>query len=222
MLDRGVYLTSRARAPTSPFDGGTADDHRPLQELLAARLGHAVHEADRRRRRRPRPHQGRRHRRGQLREPGPEQPALPRLGDQLLGRPDAHRRPDERRHRLRLAGQQPHPRRRRDRPPADHRQRQEARDRVLGRRQGLRTRPGSRPSSKRPGPRSRSSATTRSPAATTRPRPRSAAPGCRPRPSRPTWPRPRARPAPTSSSSTRTGAPSTTRPRSSTSRSWPR
>ena len=71
------------------------------------------------------------------------------------------------------------------------------------------------------GPRSRSSATTRSPAATTRPRPRSAAPGCRRRPSKPTWRR-RARPAPTSSSSTRTGAPSTTRPPSSTRRSWPR
>ena len=43
----------------------------------------------------------------------------------------------------------------------------------------------------------------------------------RPRSSRRTS-RPRARPAPTSSSSSRTGAPSTTRRRSPTSRSWPR
>ena len=161
------------RLPVRRRDGR---HHRPLQGLLAARLGPAVHQADRQRRRVPLPDQGCRHRHRQLREPGPERPEVAHQGHGLLGRSAAHRRAGAGRHRLRLAGQQPHPRRRRERPPPDHHERQEARHR--GRRARARTsrRRASRRSSPRPGRRSPSSATTRSPAATTRRPPRSAAP----------------------------------------------
>ena len=77
------------RLPVRRRDGR---HHRPLQGLLAARLGPAVHQADRQRRRVPRPDQGRRHRHRQLREPGPERPEVAHQGHRLLGRSDAHRR----------------------------------------------------------------------------------------------------------------------------------
>ena len=49
LLDRGVYLTLKSsKGADFPFDGGTRRHHRPLQGLLAAGLGPAVHEADRR------------------------------------------------------------------------------------------------------------------------------------------------------------------------------
>ena len=93
LLDRGVYLTLKDKGADFPFDGGTADitgrckDCSPLgwDTPYTKRTGNAgavrdlikgADIADR-----------------QLREPGPEQPALPRLGDHLLGRPAAHRRP---------------------------------------------------------------------------------------------------------------------------------
>ena len=223
LLDRGVYLTLKAKGADFAVRWRHGRHHRPLQGLLAARLGHC------RTRSGPAnagavraPDQGRRHRRRQLREPGAEQAALPRLGDELLGRPALHRRPRRRRHRLRLAGQQPHPRRRRRR--ASCRRSRTSTKRgiaVLGRGQGPRRRAqaghprGGRHEGRDPRlrrdrrrlPRDRDEGRQRA--------------ACRPRPSRRTSP-PRARPAPTSSSSTRTGAPSTTRRRSSTSRSWPR
>ena len=222
MLDRGVYLTLKEQGRRLPVRRRDGRDHRPLQGLLAARLGHAVHEADRQRGRRPRPHRGRRHRRRQLREPGAEQPALPRLGDQLLGRPPVHRRPGQRRDRLRLARQQPHPRRRRDRPaPDDHQHRRSggSRTRAPARTRRRRAR---RPSSRPPGRRSRSSATTRSPAATTRPPTRVGSAGLSAKAVKDDVAKARdGRRGPRHRLS-RTGAPSTTRRRSPTRRSWPR
>ena len=189
LLDRGVYLTLKKKGADFPFDGGTAEitgrckDCSPLgwDTPYTKRTGNAGAVRDL--------IEGADIAVANFENPAPEQPALPRLGDQLLRRPQVHRRPRQRRDRLRLARQQPHPRRRRDRPAPDDQQRQEARDRLLGRGQELRRRRARRRSSRRPGRRSRSSATTRSPAATTRPRPGSAAPACRPRRSRRTSPR---------------------------------
>ena len=122
------------RLPVRRRDGR---DHRP-HLLLGVRLGAARHQADRQRRRDAGADQGRGHRHRQLREPGTEPRPLAYERDGLLGRPRDHRRPGERRHRLRLARQQPHRRRRRRRDPPDDRQPQGARPGLLGRGQGFR------------------------------------------------------------------------------------
>ena len=93
MLDRGVYLTLKTKGADFPFDGGTAEitgrckDCSPLgwDTPYTQRTGNAGVVRDL--------IEGRRHRRRQLREPGARQPALPRLGHHLLGRPAVHRRP---------------------------------------------------------------------------------------------------------------------------------
>ena len=161
------------RLPVRRRDGR---HHRPLQGLLRARLGRAVHEADGRT---PAPSgdliKGADIADRELREPGAGQLPLPHHGHRLLGRPAAHRRPRQRRHRLRLARQQPHPRRRRRRVCSRRSRTSTKRGiKVSGAGKNLRP-PASRRSSRPAGRRSRSSPTTRSPAATTRPRRRSAA-----------------------------------------------
>ena len=72
LLDRGVYARDRqgARARTSRSTAGTAEITGRCKDCSPIGLGPAVHEADRQRGRRPRPHLGRRHRDRQLREPG--------------------------------------------------------------------------------------------------------------------------------------------------------
>ena len=95
MLDRGVYETLRVKGKGAdfPFDGGTAEITGRCKDCSPLGWDTAVHEADRQRRRVPRPDQGRRHRHRQLREPGARTTrAGTRKRDRLLGRPAAHRR----------------------------------------------------------------------------------------------------------------------------------
>ena len=118
-------------------------DHQPVL-LFDLRLGAPADPADWRRGRGSGPHRGRRSGDRQLREPRARSTAVSHVRNDLLGRSRAHRRPGERGDRLRLAGQQPHPRRRRSRDPPDDREPGPERDRVIGFRQESGRRPAAR------------------------------------------------------------------------------
>ena len=162
------------RLPVRRRDGR---HHRALQGLLAARLGHAVHEADRQRRRLPLADQGRRHRDRQLREPGAR--------TLRSGTPRARSSRPSRSSSTGWRG----PASTTSRSPTTTSATPGAKGllqtitnvtkrgiAVSGRRQEPRRGPQAGGPRGRRRRRSRSSATTRSPAATTRRRPRSAAP----------------------------------------------
>ena len=130
MLDRGVYETLHVKGKGAdfPFDGGTADITGRCKDCSPLGWDTAVHEADRQRRRVPRP------RSRAPTSPSPTSRTRPRTtrswhtkGTVFSADPRLIDGLARRRHRLRLAGQQPHPRRRRERPAPDDHQRQEAR-----------------------------------------------------------------------------------------------
>ena len=222
LLDRGVYLTLKTEGRRLPVRRRHRRDHRPLQGLLAARLGHAVHASGPATRARARPDQGRRHRRSptsRTRRPT-SSASTPRARTSRPTRATstAWRTPASTTSRSPTTTSAM-----RARPGSSRRSGTSTKRGIkrLGRGQGPRGGAQAGRSSRRAARRSRSSATTRSPAATTRRPPRSAAPACRPRPSRRTWPRPqggrrRRHRLPALGHRIRPDA------RSPTSRSWPR
>ncbi len=110
LLDRGVYQTVKLRRKgvDFPFNGGTAeitsryccstfgwDLPRTQRTGNAGAVRSLIEGADLAI--------------ANFENPAPDKPQLPHVGDDFLGRSGADRRDRERRHRLRVAGQQPHP-----------------------------------------------------------------------------------------------------------------
>ena len=123
--------SSRSRPRTSTSRSTAARSRSPASARTARRsAGTCRTPTGRATRRRARPRQGRRPRDRELREPGPQRVPVPRQRHELLRQPRLHRGARERRHRLGLAGQQPHRRRGPGRDAPDDPQRPGARDRV--------------------------------------------------------------------------------------------